>query len=297
MPRSISLTMLLRRMSTTCCFSPMKLLLRGTRGRHLLQLALVGSKPLAGPRHFGIELASAVTAGHRLLVGFTLFGFEPFEQAVSSPISLASRAARAFLLRASVFKLRNLAAISRSSRFMANGPSARCLPPVTVTLWKHSPVWREEEGVGIFECKFARDFGVGHDVAVAQLGKNHFERFAETVEHANAILQGKYAVRGAARVGTASLDDKRELRLRIVRDERGTWRVHRRRCAADAARIRRHPTTSRRRSSARREGSRRPRVRTGLRLRGSRRACRRRRKRPAAPWPSARKSLRTVSVE
>ena len=103
---------------------------------------------------------------------------------------------------------------SRSSRFIESGPWLRCLPPVTVTLWKHSPDLREEERIGIFQRQIAADVGIGHDVAVAQLGQNHFQRFAEAVEHANAMLQRNHAV-AVRDLVRRLVEDERELRLRI----------------------------------------------------------------------------------
>ena len=50
---------------------------------------------------------------------------------------------------------------------------------------------RQEERVRIFQGQAARDTGLGHDIPVPQLGQNHFQRFPETIEHADSVLQGK----------------------------------------------------------------------------------------------------------
>ena len=103
---------------------------------------------------------------------------------------------------------------SRSSRFIESGPSARCLPPVTVTLWKHSPACERKNASGFSSARPRATFGFWDDVTVAQLGQNHFQRFAETVEHANRVLQrddlrgGRSAVRGF-------VENEGELRLRV----------------------------------------------------------------------------------
>src|SRR6202021_3300311 len=47
----------------------------------------------------------------------------------------------------------------------------------------------EEEGAWIFERERARGAGVRRDIAFAQFGQDGFERSAEAVEHADAILQ------------------------------------------------------------------------------------------------------------
>ncbi len=80
---------------------------------------------------------------------------------------------------------------------------------------------REEEGARIFECERARGAGVGRDVALAQLGQDGFERCAEAVEHADAVLQAHDAFAAGLRAGGLG-GIEGELGLRIVRmDEEG----------------------------------------------------------------------------
>ena len=86
---------------------------------------------------------------------------------------------------------------------------------MTVTLWKHSPVLSEEKRVRTGERELARHRGIGHDVSVAQLGQNHFERLAESVQHANRVLQRKDRVVERS-VVMAFIRDKRKLRLRVL---------------------------------------------------------------------------------
>ncbi len=73
---------------------------------------------------------------------------------------------------------------------------------------------REEERIRIFQRERASDFGIGHDVPVAQLGQNHFQRLAKAVEYANAVLEGNNRI-GVRDVMHRLVEVKRELRLRI----------------------------------------------------------------------------------
>ena len=56
------------------------------------------------------------------------------------------------------------------------------------------PRTRQEECIGILQCQVATHFGIGYDVAVAQLGQDHFQRLAKSVEYSNAMLQRYHAV-------------------------------------------------------------------------------------------------------
>jgi len=47
----------------------------------------------------------------------------------------------------------------------------------------------EEISVGVFQRQVAGNIGVRRNVAIAQLGQNHFQRPAKAIQHANAILQ------------------------------------------------------------------------------------------------------------
>ena len=85
----------------------------------------------------------------------------------------------------------------------ASGPSLRALPPVTVTLWKVSPLGARKNASGFFEGEGARGFCVGRDVAFAQLGQDDFERAAEAVEDLDAVLEWASAAQIA--LGTAGL--------------------------------------------------------------------------------------------
>ena len=150
------------------------------------------------------------------MLGLAFFAIEAVQQGLSSLISRPSVNTRISSSRKARSSSSNWRKTSRSSRFMESGPSARCLPPVTVTLWKHSPALREEEGVRILQSQTASDVGFRNDVAVAQLGQNHFQRLAKTVQHSNGVLQrddlsgGRRAVRGL-------IEHEGELGLRVFR--------------------------------------------------------------------------------
>ena len=72
----------------------------------------------------------------------------------------------------------------------ASGPWARGRPPVTVTLWKVSPEGARKKACGIRQREGAGGVGVGRDEALAELGQDDLERFAEAVEDADALLEG-----------------------------------------------------------------------------------------------------------
>ena len=71
---------------------------------------------------------------------------------------------------------------------------------------------REKERVGAGKRQFTRDGGIGDDVAIAQLGQNHFERLAESVKHANRVLQWQDGIVERSIV-MAFIGDERELGL------------------------------------------------------------------------------------
>ena len=62
----------------------------------------------------------------------------------------------------------------------------------------------KEEGVGIFESQAAGHVGFGNDVAVAQLGQDDFQRFAEAIQHADCVFQGNDLRRGGAQCAASS---------------------------------------------------------------------------------------------
>ncbi len=47
----------------------------------------------------------------------------------------------------------------------------------------------EKERIRIFQCQTTSHVRFGNDVAVAEFGQDHFQRFAEAVEHSNGVLQ------------------------------------------------------------------------------------------------------------
>src|SRR5579863_1509521 len=48
---------------------------------------------------------------------------------------------------------------------------------------------REEKCIGVLKRETPRDAGFRNDVAVAQLGKNDFQRFAEAIEYTDRMLE------------------------------------------------------------------------------------------------------------
>ena len=79
--------------------------------------------------------------------------------------------------------------LSRSSRFSASGPSAPGLPPVTVTLWKHSPVGARKNALGFSSASVRAVSESGATITLAQLRQNHFQRPPKSIQHANAVPQ------------------------------------------------------------------------------------------------------------
>ena len=161
---------------------------------------------------------------------------------VSSQRGCGREQRRAFRLCRARLRARRASAACRAAR--ASTPvdlRARGLPPVTVTLWKHSPDGREEEGARIFKCERAGGACIGRDVAIAQLGQDHFERAAEAVEHADAVLQPHDAVAAGLACRWARWGRRRTWPAHRA-DERGRWRGHRRRSSAGACLRRRRPS-------------------------------------------------------
>ena len=118
--------------------------------------------------------------------------------------------------RAAASSASSFCCVSRSSRLMASGPSARGLPPVTVTLWKHSPEGARKKARGFSSASERAVPASGVDVAFAQLGQDGFERGAEAVEHADAVLQAHDAFAAGLRAGGLG-GIEGELGLRVVR--------------------------------------------------------------------------------
>src|ERR1700683_1865820 len=85
---------------------------------------------------------------------------------------------------------------------------------------------REEECIRILKCEPACGIGAGNDIAVAQLRQDDFERFAESIQNANRILQrhDRCGWRSAVR---SFVEDERKLGLRILRmNQKGRAAIH-----------------------------------------------------------------------
>src|ERR1035437_3504996 len=74
----------------------------------------------------------------------------------------------------------------------------------------------KEEGIRIIQREIAAGTSIGHNVAVAELGQNYLKRFAEAVEHANAMLERNYAF-SVCDLVRGLVEEERKLRLRIDR--------------------------------------------------------------------------------
>ena len=134
-------------------------------------------------------------AGHRLLLALALFVFEALQQGSHlgdflaehhhARLAIAQRTFYVFQMSHHVAQFalerkRSLAALLAAG----HGHVVEALAAL-----------REEECVGIFQRQFAADGWIGNDVAVAKLRQHHFQRLAEAVEHADAVLHRRYAIR------------------------------------------------------------------------------------------------------
>ena len=100
------------------------------------------------------------------LVGAVAFGGAAvfalrFEQARLLGERAAERGSTGLCLSEFDFERIELLLRSRSSRLMASGPSARGLPPVTVTLWKHSPEGARKKARGFSSASERAVFASG----------------------------------------------------------------------------------------------------------------------------------------
>ena len=91
-------------------------------------------KPFADSSHLGVELLQQVPGSHGLLFGFTLLVLEPIQQGSEVLDFAAEHQHPSFVVPQRALQFVQMRKTSRNSRFMESGPSARCLPPVTVTL-------------------------------------------------------------------------------------------------------------------------------------------------------------------
>ena len=159
-----------------------------------LQFALVGGEPLAHARHLAFELAQRVLGGHGLPLGLALLVFQPLQQAGQFGDLAAQRGDAGFLLAHGAFQFAHLEQHVAQFALHRERTLAALLAAGDGHVVEALARLREEERVGIFQRQLAADFGVGNDVAVAQLGQNHFQRLAEAIEHANAVLQRNHGV-------------------------------------------------------------------------------------------------------
>ena len=108
---------------------------------------------------------------------------------VSSAIGAAEGRRRAISVCASsCSSASSFFCVSRSSRLSASGPSARGLPPVTVTLWKDSPEGARKNACG-FRARASARCRSRRDDSLRAAWAESLRATAEAVEHADAILQ------------------------------------------------------------------------------------------------------------
>src|SRR5580700_4111330 len=102
-----------------------------------------------------------MTRSHRLLFCFSLLCLQAIEPR-GKLFDLARQGQYAqFVIAEADSSSFSRRITSRNSRFIESGPSARCLPPVTVTLWKHSPDCERKNASGFDSASSRAEVGSG----------------------------------------------------------------------------------------------------------------------------------------
>src|ERR1019366_3360007 len=190
------------------------------------QFALVSGEALTHSDHLRFQLAKRVAGSHGLALAFALVVLKAMQQA-GQLVDFASQCGHTQLFGGhGALHLDHL--LQYFAQFALHGE--RSLAALLAA--GHGDVVEaltglgKEEGIGIFQCEIAAGTSIGHNVAVAELGQNHLKRFAEAVEHTNAMLEWNYAfsVRDLVR---GLVEEERKLRLRIFgMDEEGCAAIH-----------------------------------------------------------------------
>ena len=117
---------------------------------------------------------------HRLMFSLALFAFEAFEQG-SEFIDFPAQGqdSRLFVTQATL-KIIELAKHVAQLPLHRERSFGALFAAGDGDVMEAFAGLREEEGVGIFERKPARDPRLGNNVAVAKLGKNHFQRTCQS---------------------------------------------------------------------------------------------------------------------
>ncbi len=150
-----------------------------------LQFALADGDPFAHPRHLAVQLLEQMSGGHRLLLGFALFFFQAIEQG-SVLLDFAPQGKREhFFFAQSPLQLFEQAQHVAQLALHRERPLAALLAARHGHVVETFPGLGEKKSVRTGERKLTRYSRVRHDVAIAQLRQNHFERFAESVQDAN----------------------------------------------------------------------------------------------------------------
>src|SRR5208283_1818300 len=170
-------------------------------------------EPLANARHFAFKLAKRVARGHRLPLRLALFIFQPLQQ-LSESGNLAAQLRRARLLFAhGALHLAHL--LEHFSQLALHGERALAalLAAGDGHVMEALARLGEEKGVWVLEGQLAAGILIGHNVAVAKLGQNYFQRLAESIEYPDAVLQRNNTV-AVRKLVRGLVEDERELRLR-----------------------------------------------------------------------------------
>ncbi len=180
------------------------------------QFALVGREALAHPRHLAFELAQSVFGGHGLPLGLALLVFQPLQQPGQLGDIASDRGNVGFFLADGALELVHLDQHVAQLALHRERALAALFAAGDRHIVEALARLRQEKRVGIVQRQVAADLGVRNDVAVAQLGQNHFQRLAEAVEDADAILQRHHGV-AVRNVICCFIELEREPRLRIFR--------------------------------------------------------------------------------
>ena len=187
-----------------------------TFARKTPQFAFAYIHALADSHQLGVQLRQHVPGGHRQFFGFALLILQAVKQGSEVFDFVPERERLHFLLAQRTFQFfkqpHHVAqfALHRERAFRALlAASDRHVVEALARL-------RQEKRVWIAEREFPSYRRIGDDEAIAQLGKDHLQRFPESIEHSNRTLQWDYRrVRGS--VPQTFVHHERKLRLRIFR--------------------------------------------------------------------------------
>ncbi len=150
------------------------------------------------------------------MLGFALFPIEAFQQG-SQFLDLAPEGKHAaFFVTQGAFQVVELAQDFAQLALHRKRPFGALFSASHGDIVEAFAGLRKKESIGIFEGQPARYIGFRNDVSVAQLGKNDFQRFSKSVEHANGVLEGHDLGSGRRRVRRL-IQHERKFSLRVLR--------------------------------------------------------------------------------